>query len=536
MTSAEILAELDRRKQASVSRRDQIYAEIEARAERQRRRERAALAQTSLMCFVEHTHPDYSAGWFHREVCAALEKFSADVAAKKSPRLILCAPPRHGKTAIVAKRWPVWHLGRNPRHEIACASYGDELAEDNSREARTIARSDEAVEVFPELRPMEKPHSRYRGDYRRNELDKVSHWKTGGGGSYKAVGLGGQLTGRGAHVLVIDDPIKDQAAADSVATRDAAFDWYAAVARTRMAPGGGILLMMTRWSEDDLAGRLIALAAADPGADQWVVMSFPAIADEDEPHRKAGEALDADRYPLEELLKIRASIGIRKFEALYQQRPTVQGGNMIRASWLGERFTCRPEDIAATADEVWISVDAAKKKGSLNDFHAIHVWARKGAKKYLLDRRTERMGYPEFEDALDGMIAKWRPFIARTAGGVLIEDTANGTTYLQVRAHTSPVPLVGFSPVRDTPGGDSSKTARAIYLQRACEALQVVLPDASVMPNVEEVVICWTSFPSGLHDDDVDAASQLIMRWMLGEAAPDLDAVNAGLLAMLGMG
>lgn len=532
MTSAEILAELDRRKTASVSRVDQIMAEIEARAERRRRRERAALAQTSLLSFVEHTHPDYSAGWFHREVCAALEKFSADVAAKKSPRLILCAPPRHGKTAIVSKRWPVWHLGRHPRHEIACASYGDELAQDNSRDAREIARSDEAAEVFQALRPLERPHSRYR----HADLDKVSNWKTALGGSYKAVGLGGQLTGRGAHVLVIDDPIKDQAAADSAATREAAFDWYAAVARTRLAPGGGVLLMQTRWHEADLVGRLLALAAADPDADQWTVLSFPAIADEDEPHRKAGEALDPERYPLAELSKIRASIGARKFEALYQQRPTVQGGNMIRASWLSERYTCRPEDIAATADEVWISVDAAKKKGSLNDFHAIHVWARKGAQKYLLDRRTERMGYPEFEDALDGMIAKWRPFIVRTAGGALIEDTANGTTYLQVRAHTSPVPLVGFSPARDTPGRDSSKTARAIYLQRACEAGQVILPDASVMPTVEEVVICWTAFPSGLHDDDVDAASQLIMRWMLGEAEPDLDSVNAGLLAMLGMG
>jgi predicted phage terminase large subunit-like protein len=278
------------------------------------------------------------------------------------------------------------------------------------------------------------------------------------------------------------------------------------------------------------------MAAADPGADQWAVLSFPAIADGDKSHRRAGEALDPERYPLAELLKIKASIGARKFEALYQQRPTVQGGNMIRASWLSERYTCRPEDIAATADEVWISVDAAKKKGSLNDFHAIHVWARKGAKKYLLDRRTERMGYPEFEDALDGMIAKWRPFIVRTAGGALIEDTANGTTYLQVRAHNSPVPLVGFSPVRDTPGSDSSKTARAIYLQRACEALQVVLPDASVMPTVEEVVICWTAFPSGLHDDDVDAASQIVMRWMLGEATPDLAATNRTLASMFGFG
>ena len=527
LSAAQIEAELLRR--AGITPSSVIEAELNRRAAAKERKRAIVRAQSHLLDFVRLAHPEYKAGWFHAEVCRALERFSADVTAGKSPFLMLFAPPRHGKTAIVSQRWPVWHLGRNPRHEIVCASYGQELANDNSRAARSVARDPVTAEVFPAMAPPTAPR------FGRTDLDQVAHWRTATGGSYKAVGIGGPLTGRGAHILIIDDPVKDQADADSAAVRKAAVDWYQSTARTRLAPGGGILLMMTRWHAEDLAGFLLAEAATNPEADQWTVISFPAIAERDEAHRAAGEALHPDRYPLPELAKIRASIGARKWRALYRQDPVPESGNMIRSEWFSERYTCRPEDIAQTADCIVVSVDAAKKPDGSSDFHAIHVWARKAGRRYLLDRRTERMGYPAFEAAVDGMVGKWLPFLQRTAGYVYVEDTANGTTYIQCRAHLSPVPVIAFHPSTDTPGSDKSKQSRAVYVQRAAEAGQVILPAASVAPWIEEYVICLTQFPLGAHDDDVDATSQIVMRWALEDSTPTTDTANASLSALFGL-
>lgn len=510
----------------------------EERARRRAVRER----RRSLIRFVRHVSRapgGYLAGTPHYRLCAALERFSAAVARGESPRLIVTMPPRAGKTEIVSVNWPVWHLARHPHHEFVSASYAAELADDNSRKAREVARSEEALDTFPDLLP-KVPEKRHYSDYRRSDVDRVNNWKVGGGGSYKAVGVGGSLTGRGAHVLAIDDPFKDRAEADSEARRNAVWAWYTSTAYTRLAPGGGIIVMATRWHEDDLIGRLLA-AQAD-GGDKWEVLHLEAIATEDEPvspgeeslweevgglpedsagrpcWRLAGEALHPARYPLERLEAIRRAVGVREWEALYQGRPVPQGGNRIRREWFRERYTCRPEDIAQTADEVWVSADAAKKGGSDNDYHAIHAWARKGGKRYLLDRVAERVGYPEFERLLTGVIRKWAPWLRQSGGGVLIEDTANGTTFMQVQGPAvDGVPLIAFSPQRDTPGSDSSKESRATYLERAAESGGIILPEPEVMPSVEDVLTWWCAFPRGKHDDDVDAASQLMMRWTLGE-------------------
>jgi len=509
-----------------------IAAEIDRRAKVAAHARAVTAARGDLLAFVRLAHPNYEAGWFHSDVCAALERFSAAVAARQSPRLMLFAPPRHGKTAIVSQRWPVWHLGRNPGHEIVCASYGQELADDNSRAARSVARDQSTMEVFPSLGTPRVVKAKALAP---TDLDQVAHWRVGNGGSYKAVGVGGPLTGRGAHILIIDDPVKDQASADSPAVRKACVDWYKSTARTRLAPGGGVLLMMTRWHAEDLAGVILAEAAADPNADQWQVARYRAIADEDEAHRATGEALHPARYPVPELLKIRATLGPRIWRSLYDQNPVPDSGNMIRAEWFATRYSCRPEDIATTADSVWVTSDAAKKPDGSSDFHAIQVWARKGAKRTLLDRRTERMGYPGFEAALDGMIYKWLPHLRRTAGAALVEDTANGTTYIQCRAHLSPVPIIAFHPSSDTPGQDKSKQARAVYVQRAAEAGQIELPAASVCPWVEDYVCTLTAFPLGAHDDDMDATSQLLMRWALEDTQPTLAASNASLSGWFGV-
>lgn len=516
---------------------------------------RLELARRSLIHFVKRVSEapgGYRPDAVHYRLCAALERFSAAVARGESPRLLVSMPPRHGKTEIVSKCWPVWHMARHRDHEFVSASYGQELADDNSRAARQIARGERALEVFPELMP-KIPEKRYYADYRRADVDKVGHWRVGTGSSYKAVGVGGPLTGRGAHILDIDDPFKDRADADSAVQRERVWGWYASTAYTRLAPGGGVIVMATRWHEEDLIGMLREAQAKGRG-DKWEIINLPAIAEEDEPvderdmeaarlyeresgrglpvdaqgrlcWRLEGEALHPRRFPLERLGPIREAVtsrgGEREWAALYQCRPVPQGGDRIKREWFRERYRCAPEEIAQQADEVWLSIDAAKKGHAKSDFHSLQVWAwnRSTGKRYVLDRISSRMGYPEFERAADGMIARWKYWLA-AKGGALIEDTANGTTYLQVRGPAYlGVALVAFHPNKDTPGTDKSKEARAVYLERPAEAGAIVLPDPSIAPWVEDLLTWWCGFPLAAKDDDVDSASQINMRWTLQESS-----------------
>lgn len=502
-------------------------------AERARRmRERAG---SSLIDWVRMTSPsDYDVGWVHRVLCEKLEWFSREVAAKRSPRLMIEMPPRHGKSHIVSQRFPVWHMARNARHEVICASYGADLAEDHSRDARSIASDEFVAQVFGEISDGEQYGSR------RGESDRVSKWVMPNGSSYTAVGVGGALTGRGAHVAIIDDPFKDRQDADSPAQRRKVWRWYLSTLYTRLAPGAGIIVMNTRWHPDDLTGRLVAQEAnakdEDGPVDRWERVTFAAIAESDEPPwRLAGEALHESRFGVRRLSQIKATLtateGPREWAALYQQRPVPDSGGQIHEDWLQSRYTMDPKRMAADCEEIWISVDAAKKAKDTNDLHAIHVWGRRrspeGRQQYvLLDRRAGRWTYPQFEKVLDDLISEWGFAIAHTGGGALIEDTANGATYLQVRGPVyRGVSLIAFSP-NTTPGADKSKGARAVYLERAAEAGALLLPDVRVSPWINEVITWWVAFPLGKHDDDVDAASQLLMRWATEGTGTDASHVN----------
>ena len=494
--------------------------------EAERTRRLASRANTSLIDWVKLTSTnEYDAGWVHTELCETLEWFSAEVAAKRSPRLQIAMPPRAGKSHIVSQRYPVHHMARHPGHEIVCASYGAELAEDHSRAARAIAQDDYLNTVFGDIT---------QGIH--GASDRVNKWMLPNGASYTATGVGGPLTGKGFHIGIIDDPFKDRQDADSPTMRRRVWRWYLSTFYTRLAPGGGIIIMNTRWHPDDLSGHIDAAEfeadADDEDVDRWRRLIYPAIAEEDEPHRKRGEALHPARFDLQRLAKTQKTLGPREWEALYQQRPVPDSGGQIQEAWFVERYSLPPESMAATMDEVWVSVDAAKKGNATNDMHAIHVWGRLGPKRYLLARHAERWGYPEFERALDAILVYWRAPLSR-GGGILIEDTANGATYLQVRGPIYlGVPLVAFTPGQ-TPGKDKSKGARAVYLERAAESGAIVLPDEAMCPWVGAVVTWWCAFPLGKHDDDVDAASQILMRWALSETTADVNA-HLGWLRVVG--
>ena len=219
-------------------------------------------AREDLIGFTTYTFPGFEVARHHSVIASKLEA----VERGEIDRLMIFCPPRHSKSELASRRFPAWFLGRHPGNQIICCSYGDDLAHEFGRDVRNIVAGDEFSRVYPtvSLAP---------------DSQAANRWKTAQGGSYLAAGVGSGITGRGAHVLLIDDPHKDRAEANSQTVRDGIWNWYRSTAYTRLMPGGAIVLIQTRWHEDDLAGRL--LQAQENGGDRWEVVSLPALAGDD---------------------------------------------------------------------------------------------------------------------------------------------------------------------------------------------------------------------------------------------------------------
>ncbi len=296
---------------------------------------RRELMTRNLMSFTEEIEEDYEPGWVHYDICDRLEQFSQDVRDKKSPRLMLLMPPRHGKSTLASMIFPAWHLGHCPQHEVINVGYNLDLPLRFSRRVREIIQMQEYGAIFP-------------GTKLDTKSQAVEAWLTTRRGGFTAAGRGGGITGKGAHILIVDDPIKNMEEADNFEIREKLEDWYFAAAYTRLAPGGGILLIETMWHDDDLAGRLMAKMDFDPAADQFEIVKYPAISEQFEYRnkknklivksdtmlkdrklvmlRKPNEALHPERYALDFLERVKANAPARVWSALYQQDPVPREG------------------------------------------------------------------------------------------------------------------------------------------------------------------------------------------------------------------
>ena len=312
---------------------------------------RRELARRELLPFVQYMRDDYNAGWFHTELCRLADAFIEAVKRKGSPRIMITVAPRVGKSTIISELLPAYILGREKTWEVVAATYNQPLADNFGRKVRDHLQNPKYQDLF---------------DVALDErAQSVNYVKLLAGGSYYSVGAGGSLTGRGAHVLLIDDIVKDREAADSTIESENVWNWYSSTARTRLHPGGGVALVMTRWAVDDLAGRLLEQARIDPNADQWTVLNFPALAEEDEPNRKKGEALHPVRYDRDSYLRIKASIQPRDWAALYCGKPYVESGNFFQADTI-RYYTTLPSDLS------WlIGVDYATSASKKSDKSAI---------------------------------------------------------------------------------------------------------------------------------------------------------------------
>lgn len=392
---------------------------------------------------------------------------------------------------LASRRFPAYALGRYPDLSVISTSYAADLSSRMNRDVQRVIDSPEYRELFPGTALYGKNiRTVGNGSYLRNSdiFEVVGH-----AGCYRSAGVGGGITGMGGHIVIVDDPFKDRASADSPTIRQNVWDWYTSTLYTRLAPGGGVLIINTRWHMADLSGRLLEAAARGEG-DHWRVVNFPAIATEDELHRRAGEALHPERYPLEQLLAIKKALGTRDWEALYQQRPTPDGGAIFKSEWL--RFWL-PKDLPEQFDQLLISWDMTFKDGDDTDFVVGQVWGRKGADRYLLDQVRRRMGFTDTVAAFRALAAKW-PGAARK----LVEDKANGPAVIDALKHAVP----GIIPVEP----DGSKTARAHAVTTFFEAGNVLIPHPEHCPWAREYVAELTQFPGAPHDDQCFAAGTLV--------------------------
>lgn len=445
-------------------------------------------ARRGLLSFTCYTKPDYEVNWHHRVLCRALNAFVQG----RIRRLMISMPPRAGKSELVSRQLPAFMLGLDPNLEIIAASYGATLAERMNRDVQRVMSSREYREVFPNTRLFDKNvRTVADGSYLRNSetFEVVGHR-----GRYLCAGVGGPLTGHGADKAIIDDPTKNWQDAQSKLVRDRHWEWYSSVLYTRLSKNAGICLCNTRWHSDDLQGRLIAQAEADPKADQWVVINLPAIAEKGpspmDP-RQIGEALWPSRFPLERLQAIRKN-NERVFVSLYQGRPSPPDGDVVKRVWW-KRY--RRAELPDRFDTMGLSADLTFSDKEKNDYNVLQVWGRHQANFYLLHQVRARMSFTQQLEAFGALCQTYPQLRAKW-----VENAANGAALIDVVKKRIP------GVIAVTPKG--SKLARAEAIAPLIQAGNVWLPRSEDAPWVEAFLEEWTSFPNGTFDDQCDAASQ----------------------------
>ncbi len=413
-------------------------------------------ARNSLLGFTEYTNPLYQRAQHHAQIAAKLEA----VERGEIDRLMIFMPPRHGKSELASKRFPAWCLGRQPTRQIIAASYNSDLANDFGRNVRNIVAEPEFGQVFP-------------GVSLAPDSQAANRMNTNHAGAYVAAGVGTAVTGRGAHIALIDDPFKDREEADSERRRDVVWDWYRSTLYTRLMPGGSIVLIQTRWHEDDLAGRIL-----EHEADQWEVLELPAI-------NKAGEALWPEWYDLPALERIKATIGPREWSALYQQQPQPDDGTFFQRAWF-KTWDRKPElryygtsDYAVTDGGGDYTVHRVWGIGPDGDVYRVDGWRGQTASDEWIERKLD-------------LVKQWKPLCWFGEGGV-IQKAVEPMLKRRMRERNVHCRLEWLPSVADKP-------TRARSFQAFAASGRVHFEPGA---DIAEFLV----FPAGKHDDDVDTAS-----------------------------
>lgn len=434
--------------------------------------------------FLDYSNPSYSRQWFHTLIAEKCQQLIQGTLG--SDRLMLFMPPQHGKSEVVSRKLPAWALGYNPLLKIVGTSYSADLAQGFSRSIQRTIDSTEYSEVFPNTF---LNNQRIKNDDRRSWVRNVDMFETVGyGGFYKAVGVGGSLTGTPADLGIIDDPVKDALEAGSPTYRQRVWEWYTDVFLTRLHNESKQILIMTRWHEDDLAGRLLK---NEP--EKWVVINIPAIREDmrnNEDPRKVGEPLWEERHSLQRLRDVEQR-SPRTFAALYQQRPVINGGNIVKRDWFKHISIAEFKRIYHEEPIVFF-LDTAYTDKTQDDPSGIIATCKIGNDLYITHAQKVLMRFPDLLRFIPEY-AKQHGYSRRSS--IRIEPKANGISVIDQLKATTGLNVVA------TPSPKDSKETRLYAASPTVESGRVILVDGAWNePFMDEVC----GFPSNLHDEYVD--------------------------------
>jgi predicted phage terminase large subunit-like protein len=465
-------------------------AEIDKIVDELAQRRANQLAHDDLIEFCKRMQSDFIVGKHHRllaDMLMAIEQGDKD-------RICVNIPPRHGKSNLVSIMYPAWFLGRNPNKKVMMVSHTTDLAVDFGRKVRNMIATEEYSAIFPTVKLAVDSKS-------------AGRWNTNTGGEYYACGIGSSIAGRGADLLLVDDPHSEQDVINgNFETFSKAYDWFTFGARTRLMPGGRVAIIQTRWHMDDLTGRVTKDMGQNERADQYEVVEFPAILDIDD--EETGEMIQKPLWPeffdLEALLRTKASMPSFQWNAQYQQEPTAEEAALVKREW----WQMWEQGDPPSCEYIIMSLDAAAETHNRADFTALTTWGvflnedNEAYNIILLNSIKKRMEFPELKDLAMEEYAEWEP------DAFIVEKKSSGTALYQEMRRMG-LPVSEYTPHR----GSGDKLARLNSVSDIVASGLVWVPPTRW---AEEVIEEIAGFPFMSHDDLVDSTVMALMRFRQG--------------------
>ena len=464
-------------------------AEIDKLVDELATRKQNQLAYDDLIEFCKAMMPDFIVGRHHRILADLL----MEIERGDKDRAAVNIPPRHGKSQLVSIFFPAWYLGRNPNKKVMMVSHTTDLAVDFGRKVRNLISTPDYQSIFPTVKLA-------------SDSKSAGRWNTSVGGEYYACGVGSALAGRGAHLLLVDDPHSEQDVINgNFSVFEKAYEWYTFGARTRLMPGGSVAIIQTRWHMDDLTGRVVKDMAHNERADQFDVIEFPAILEfEDEDGGLIEKPLWPEFFDLEALLRTKASMPVFQWNAQYQQKPTAEEASIVKREWWNEWEQERPP----ACEYIIMSLDAAAERHNRADFTALTTWGvflNEETSAYniiLLNSIKQRIEFHELKELAMSEYADWEP------DSFIVEKKSSGVALYQEMRRMG-LPVSEYTPHR----GSGDKLARLNAVSDIVASRLCWVPQTRW---AEEVVEEIAGFPFMSNDDLVDSTVMALMRFRQG--------------------